>query len=116
VSELQQVLGTLLAGLAPPVALGYGVWRAARETERNRWSGRAFLFNVINGIAIVLLAAATVAVLIALPAAIATVVAAVALAYVVTDVSDRVGVRSNERRAAQRAAGEDEPRPDTAAF
>ena len=113
-SEVLQAVQAALASLAAPVALAYGVWRAVRELERDRWSLRTVLFSAINGIAIVLLAAVTVAVLIALPAAIATVVAAVALAYAVTEVSDRIGARSNARRAAQRAAGEDETRPGTA--
>jgi hypothetical protein len=76
--------------------------------------GIKYVLTGMHAIAIGVLAAATAAVLIALPAAIATLVSVVALAYAVTEVSDWIGARSNARRAAQRAAGDDETRPGTA--
>jgi hypothetical protein len=72
------------------------------------------VLSVLNGIAMVLLAVATVAVLIALPAAIASLALALALALGVTEGSDWIGARINAGRAAQRAASEDQRRPGTA--
>jgi ABC-type glycerol-3-phosphate transport system permease component len=93
------------------------MWMASeRKPYPAKYALRAvkYVLSGIRAIAIGVVAAAIVGVLIALPAAIATVVAAVGLAYGVTEVSDWLGYRSNARRAAQRATGEDETRPGPA--
>lgn len=87
--------------------------RRPGDRERSRFSPK-LLRRVINGVARVLLVAAIIAVLVALPAATVNLAVALALPFGVTEVGAWMGTRLTTRRAAHRATGKEQPSPGTA--